>query len=159
MGNCFALCRPNWNSSDRVATTGHHRINVLRVVKTDGKILEYRASILVKDLLVNFSGYGVSLSKEASQHLTPNYELKIGQLCYLLPSPGSVNPTGISSDCTSVRIKRIKVIITKQQLQELLSKKASVEEMLTGLRKGIWDGVDSSPSWRPKLKTILEESE
>ncbi|KAF8379924.1 hypothetical protein HHK36_027389 [Tetracentron sinense] len=134
-------------------------------MKTNGKILEYRSSLLVKDLLVNFSGYGVAVSKEALQHLPPNYELKIGQIYYLHPSSssvGPVSPAGISpladTDGTS-GIKRIKIIITKKQLQELLAKQVSVEEVLAGLQKGTWDGVDSPTSWRPTLGTILEGSE
>ncbi|CAL2275762.1 unnamed protein product [Prunus armeniaca] len=98
MGNCFVLSKQE---------------KVLRVVKTDGKVLEFRAPTLVKDMLMNFSGSGISVSKQASELLPPNYKLKLGK-----------KRTGAAT-------RRIKIFITKQQLQELLTKKISVQEVLS----------------------------
>ncbi|BFG23589.1 hypothetical protein CerSpe_098630 [Prunus speciosa] len=64
MGNCFVLSKQE---------------KVLRVVKTDGKVLEFRAPTLVTDMLMNISGSGISLSKQASELLPPNYKLKLGR--------------------------------------------------------------------------------
>ncbi|KAK9292569.1 hypothetical protein L1049_020543 [Liquidambar formosana] len=164
MGNRFALRRPSWCSCARAAAMAKQQ-KVLRVVKTDGKILEFSVPILVKDLLVKFSGLGVGVSKEASQHLPLNHKLKTGKIYYLLPlaSPaGAIDPAGISSmdnpeqTCGS---KRIKVVITKQQLKELMSKQViSLEEVLSGLEKTACSMV-SSTNWKPKLESIAEGSE
>ncbi|KAF2299496.1 hypothetical protein GH714_032253 [Hevea brasiliensis] len=114
MGNCLASCRP-------IKVT---RGKVLQVVKTDGKMLEFSSPVLVKDVLVNFSGSGIGLSKEAAEHLPLDYELKLGQVYYILPSLRSVET--ISSAQTAGGVKRIKVVITKQQLKQLLTEQAMV---------------------------------
>ncbi|CAI9767748.1 unnamed protein product [Fraxinus pennsylvanica] len=64
------------------------------------------------------------------------------------PSVGAEQPTAV---------KRIKVVITKQQLQALLSKRISVEEVLGVYRS--CNSVDSQTSWKPVLKSIPEENE
>ncbi|KAL6320437.1 hypothetical protein AAG906_007134 [Vitis piasezkii] len=148
MGNCFALCILS-------------KRRVLWVVKRDGKMIQFRGPILVKDVLVNFSGLGVGVSREALQHLPSDYELKIGKVYYLLPCPcssgGSVSAPEVSSMADDggqkgSGMKRIKVVITKQQLQDLLSKQISLEELLLS------QSVDlSSPrNWKPKLDPIPE---
>ncbi|KAL2556294.1 uncharacterized protein Fot_01033 [Forsythia ovata] len=48
-------------------------------------------------------------------------------------------------------VKRIKVVITKQQLQELLSKRTSIEAVILGIDS------DSQTSWKPILQPIPEE--
>lgn len=131
------------------------------MVKRDGKMIQFRGPILVKDVLVNFSGLGVGVSREALQHLPSDYELKIGKVYYLLPCPcssgGSVSAPEVSSVADDggqkgSGMKRIKVVITKQQLQDLLSKQISLEELLLS------QSVDlSSPrNWKPKLDPIPE---
>ncbi|KAJ4953549.1 hypothetical protein NE237_030381 [Protea cynaroides] len=152
MGNCYTLCRPLRSS------TGLDK--VIRIAKSDGKMLEYRAPILVRDVLATLGDYSdVGISKEASKHesLPSDYELKIGNVYYLIPSSAATFPL------ICHKKKQIKVSITKQQLQELLSKTVTVEELLsvcTGLdKKGAWESVDSPTSWRPKLETILEGCE
>lgn len=160
MGNCYALCKP---STD--VTTKHGK--VLQIVKMDGKILQFSSPILVKDMLVNFSSSGIGLSKEASEHLPPNYELKLGKVYYLLPCLSSVGTTSPADNMSSSAdkekdngVRRIKIVITKKQLQELLAKQASVEDVVSGLeRKTCNNGFDSRTSWKPKLESISEGSE
>ncbi|ONI25746.1 hypothetical protein PRUPE_2G317800 [Prunus persica] len=137
MGNCFVLSKPE---------------KVLRVVKTDGKVLEFRAPTLVKDMLMNFSGSGISESKQASELLSPNYKLKLGKVYYMIPLLGSV----AKKDRAATR--RIKIVITKQQLQELLTKQISVQEVLStsGLEQKSCSSNDSSTNWKPKLESIPE---
>ncbi|XP_058085164.1 uncharacterized protein LOC131232730 [Magnolia sinica] len=148
MGNCFILLRPT-------IPKGHDHI--LRVMKTDEKILEYRVPILVKDLLLNFDGYQIGISRKSTQYLPLDYELRLGQMYYLLPSVDDEQKSLPTDDVCSGGSKRIKVIITKQQLQELLSKKVSLEDVLSDFQRG--DSVDSMESWRPKLETIPEGNE
>ncbi|KAK8476186.1 hypothetical protein V6N13_046792 [Hibiscus sabdariffa] len=123
MGNCWALLRPRY-------AKGKPNQNVVRVVKIDGKMLEFKAPLPVKDVLV---------SKTVSPHLPRNYELKMG-------SSSSVADTQQAGG-----VKRIKVVITKQELQQLLNKKVSVAEVLAGLEK--------PRNWKPKLESILEEND
>ncbi|CAK9146501.1 unnamed protein product [Ilex paraguariensis] len=161
MGNCFALCKTIKNFCAGASASKHQK--VLQVVKMDGKIFEFTEPIVVKDLLVNFVGLGVGASKKASQHLPPSYELMLGNVYYLLPLVGTVqttvSPAGVSPPDKREQegsVKRIKVVITKQQLQELLSKQISVQTVLSGLEKKTQLSGDSSISWRPNLESIPE---
>lgn len=151
MGNCLVLQRPN--ASSRVNVAGDKKI--IRVVKIDGKIVEYRHSMLVKDLLMDLVGYGIGASSKASQHLPPNHELRVGNTYYLLPSSGEEMSSETGRDCPAGS-KRIKLIIPKQQLEELLSKKISMEDVVASLRIDTPDDVACTTSWRPRLETILE---
>ncbi|KAG5558906.1 hypothetical protein RHGRI_008748 [Rhododendron griersonianum] len=156
MGNCVG----------GAAADKRHR--VLRIVKVDGKILELKSPITVNDLSVNFSGFGVFVSETASQSLPPACELKMGKIYYLRPFPASTGiisptstPSAVETEETGAA-KRITVVITKQQLQELLSKRISVEDVLSGLGVGgrTSSCIDShSNCWKPKLEPIQEVSE
>ncbi|PON81194.1 hypothetical protein TorRG33x02_229340 [Trema orientale] len=141
----------------------------------DGKILTFTAPTLVKDVLVTVSGGGggfsIGLLKEASSERLPvDYELKLGKVYYVLPSLAtatesfSTNPSGVSSMVASKHeagsgIKRVKIVITKQQLKELLTKQISMEEVLLGLesKRAKWTSADSAPNWKPNLESIPEE--
>lgn len=168
MGNCLVLYKPTTRSCDGAAEDKNHK--VLKIVKIDGKVLELKSPITVNDLLANFSGFGVSVSESASQNLPSTYKLKVGKKYYLRPflnSTGIISPTNTSSPVETEEaaegVKRIKVVITKQQLQELLSKQISVEDVLSGLGVGgrtTSSCVDSaSTCWKPKLEPIEELSE
>ncbi|KAJ4835894.1 hypothetical protein Tsubulata_006153 [Turnera subulata] len=165
MGICLARYRERCTgSSFRILAAGK-KDRVLQVVKTDGKILEFRAPILVKDILLYFSGSGIGMSKEAlDKHLPPNYELKLGETYYILPSLSAVVKTTASTVCQAKAdrgetkgVKRIKVVITKQELQQLLEKQVSVEEILLGVGKtSSTASLDSPKIWKPKLESIPE---
>ncbi|XP_062146800.1 uncharacterized protein LOC133854579 isoform X3 [Alnus glutinosa] len=151
MGSCLR------KSCAQAAVCNHLEV-ILRVVRTDGESLEYTRPMLVKDVLMSFSGYGIGLSERPLKHLPMNYELKVGHVYYLLPlsSTPAACPVDMDGRGTSYT-KRMKVVITKKQLQELLSKKISPEEMLFGVQKGAWCGaVGSMSRWRPVLQTIHE---
>ncbi|RVW22360.1 hypothetical protein CK203_096198 [Vitis vinifera] len=148
MGNCFALCIPS-------------KRRVLWVVKRDGKMIQFRGPILVKDVLVNFSGLGVGVSREALQHLPSDYELKIGKVYYLLPCPcssgGSVSAPEVSSVADDggqkgSGMKRIKVVITKQQLQDLFQSKYHWRSCCCLSRLIYHHPEIGSPSLIPSLK-------
>ncbi|KAJ7015121.1 hypothetical protein NC653_004430 [Populus alba x Populus x berolinensis] len=138
MGNCFALHQLTKRKSCSQSTTTRHE-DVLRVMKTNGEILDYTRSIFIK-------GYGNN-----DHHFFP-----IWNLGGPFRVAGDHSPT---MDNTSGS-KRVKMILTKQELQELLSKKKiAVEEMcLLGMRSVALCGVNSSSRWQPGLETILEES-
>ncbi|KDP32098.1 hypothetical protein JCGZ_12559 [Jatropha curcas] len=149
MGNCFPW--PNFNIFRK-----------RKSFETDGKITEYKKPMLVKDILINFSGYGVSISKKPLQALPYNYKLKIGYVYYLFPASGVSDGGDSVTAATGTTTERIKLIITKQELQELLSNKISAEEMcLLGVNNeddDKWRGTNSSSRWRPVLETIPEGS-
>ncbi|KAL9334547.1 hypothetical protein Peur_071728 [Populus x canadensis] len=159
MGNCLAHCvRPPFiGSCIRIAEAKQEK--VLQVVKTDGKVLEFSTPILVRDILVNFSGSGIGLTQEGIEHhLPPGYELKLGNVYYILPSAPLISPVVDREDQASGGVKRIKVVITKQQLQHLLTKEISVEEVLLGLEQKS-SSLDSPRNWKSNLEPIPEGSE
>lgn len=113
--------------------------------------------------IVKTDGYGVGVSQQASQHLPPEHDLRIGSVYYLLPlGTTSLKDEDALAEDTKVlgsSCKRIKVVIKKQQLQELLSKAISVEEVLSGILKREDCSISNPGSWKPQLETILEGSE
>ncbi|KAI3410531.1 uncharacterized protein J3R85_018730 [Psidium guajava] len=167
MGNFAALCRGYCVSCISISTRQQGK--ALQIVKLDGKIAKLAAPVLVKDLSTNLGGSsGISLSKGDAKQLPLNYELKPGKVYYVLPaaaaaaaatiSPERVpSPAGQSEQSGGVK-KRIKIVITKQQLQQLLSKSVSVEEVLIGIDKGDCQdrGLGSPRNWKPRLDSIPE---
>ncbi|KAG8381581.1 hypothetical protein BUALT_Bualt06G0136400 [Buddleja alternifolia] len=133
----------------------------------DGKIIEFTSPILVKELLINFEGFGVKSSKRASNSdLPPNFELKLGNIYYLLPSKAPLDRAEKRAGSVSVEVeaepnsgvKRIKVVITKKQLQELLSKKTSTERIIFGIDQAR-PVVDPQINWKPSLVSIPEDDD
>ncbi|KAK9122794.1 hypothetical protein Sjap_012396 [Stephania japonica] len=144
MGNCLGL-----------------QNKVIRVMKTDGKVLEYRAPLRVHEVLSEFPGHAISHTLEASKCLDPHTNMLPGHLYYLhqLWSPSSIDNT------TFVRVK---VVITKQELKEMLAKGGLlVDEKMFQIenkesRGGIVtnDGEDDvferCRAWKPVLQSIPE---
>ncbi|KAB1220475.1 hypothetical protein CJ030_MR3G009935 [Morella rubra] len=163
MGSCLAIGREPKSKSFAEAAAMCNHLEVLRVVKTDGKILEYTRPMLVKDILMGCSGYGIGLSERPLRHLPLNYELKLGHVYYLLPvlpSPPAYSSCSVEMDGSTGRTKRVKLVVTKQQLQEFLSEKISVEKILLLGNQNMesYCGVGCVSSSRPLLETIPEGS-
>ncbi|KAJ4726745.1 hypothetical protein OWV82_005395 [Melia azedarach] len=150
MATSFTICIPSISSCIRRRSSTAEQEEVLQIVKMDGKVLEFNSPVLVKDVLVNVSGLGIGLSRQASHHLPPNYQLKLGKVYYTLPSTEASNHAAEPAATTGV-VKRIKVVITKQQLEQLLSKQISVGEVLSVLQ--------TPTNWKPKLESIPEGTE
>ncbi|KAJ0964144.1 hypothetical protein J5N97_029266 [Dioscorea zingiberensis] len=145
MGNCVGVFNP------KRGTTWHcmeEEEQVLRIVKVDGKVLEYSTSVLVRDLISKFDGYGIGVSRGSSRCLTPEHELRVGRVYYLLPlaKDSTDHEDQKKSDDIGVS-RRIKVVLTKQQVQELLSRLQNKEE----------ESGSYGASWKPQLETIFEE--
>ncbi|CAJ1974465.1 unnamed protein product [Sphenostylis stenocarpa] len=152
MGNCLVLCIPSSGSCIMAK-----KVKLVKVAKPDGKILEFSTPIHVKDILTNYPAYGVGVSKEVAEPLPPDHELKAGRLYYLLPSLHSPpNLASLRNVETSCGIKRVKVIITKHQLEQLVNKQISVEDILSEVRTV---GVKFPNNRKPKLDSIPEENE
>lgn len=104
---------------------------VIRIMEPDGKILEYQAPVKVEQVLSHFSGHALSDSFSGFHHLQPDAQLISGQLYYLIPLPSPSkkgkkkkvrfsNPEVNDDQVSSPSVVRIKLIISKQELQELL---------------------------------------
>ncbi|KAF5737446.1 hypothetical protein HS088_TW13G00327 [Tripterygium wilfordii] len=148
---------------------------VIQVMKPDGKILEYRAPINVNQVTSEYSGHAISDTLQViHQHLLPETKLIGGHLYYLVPLPSSPpeirkkkkvrfsNPE--KEDGQGSSVVRIKIIISKQELQEMLQKEGvSVDNMLSHLQ--VQEKVsevdrssedDNSNRWKPALESIAE---
>ncbi|KAJ1379824.1 hypothetical protein SESBI_46542 [Sesbania bispinosa] len=158
MGNCLVL-----------------EANVVRIMKSDGKVLEYKTPIKVHQILNQFSGHAIS---DSLKHLHPNSRLLNGHLYYLVPLPPPkanskkkvrfAEPEVVEGAKES-GVVRIKLVISKQELQHMVLQKGgiSVNEMLSlahGDRGLIMDGEedvcrkndDGSQVWKPVLESIPE---
>ncbi|XP_050228613.1 uncharacterized protein LOC126677852 [Mercurialis annua] len=155
MGNCIVL-----------------QEKVIKVIKSDGKILEYKAPIKVQQVLSDFSGHAISNSLQDLQHLLPETKLHGGSFYYLVPLPlPSVQakkkvrfsiPEEEHKQETGV--VRIKLVISKQELQEILQKGGvSVNNMVSQLQSqqkvqivDTSDNDDNNKNWKPVLESIPE---
>ena len=160
MGNCLVL-----------------QEKMVRVMKSDAKIVEYETPIKVHQVLTQFPGHAISDSLQVLQHLHPNTKLVKGQLYYLVPMPPP--PSSPKASKKKVRfakpevegakesgVVRIKMVISKQQLHDMMLQKGgiSVNQLLSlaHSEKGMVDGDVSEKSdngsqgWKPGLESIPE---
>ncbi|WJX34356.1 hypothetical protein P8452_22478 [Trifolium repens] len=89
----------------------------------------------------------VRVTKE-DETLSQDDELKGGKLYYLIPHNKEAESEG--------GIKRIKVLITKKQLQQLVTEQISLQELLSVVKT---DGVNLRCDRKPILDSIPEENE
>lgn len=155
MGNCLAL-----------------QENLVQVMKTDGKILEYKAPLKVHQVLSQYSGHAISQTLQVEQHLQPEAELRAGQLYYLLPVP--VSSMELDKEYSNTKevagkencgVVRIKLVIRKQDLEEMLSEGGTIEDVILQLQnkqsvdsfKNLNTGASqNSRGWKPVLPSIPE---
>ncbi|XP_057721713.1 uncharacterized protein LOC130935824 [Arachis stenosperma] len=155
--------------------------NVVKIMKTDGKVLEYKAPIKVEQVLVDFSGHVVSDS--LLRHLQPNTKLLGGSLYHLVPPPPppSQQPSTPKSskkvrfaepevqDVQESKVVTIKVVISKQQLRDMMQKGVvSVDKMLSMVHRENQVATDDDDdeeegnrdfcdnAWKPPLESITE---
>ncbi|CAL9058733.1 uncharacterized protein LOC135595007 [Musa acuminata AAA Group] len=143
MGNCLVL----------------QEKKVIRIVKMDGEILRYRSPMKVQQVLDEFPGHAVSDALPVVTYLDPALCLRQGQLYYLLPpkKPAAAVETSVGEE----GVIRIKLVITKQQLKDMLSKGGvSHGDMVSFLRgQGGRSGAsekERSMEWKPTLESIPE---
>ncbi|KAJ8899628.1 hypothetical protein K2173_018602 [Erythroxylum novogranatense] len=151
MGNCLVL-----------------KQNVIRVMNPDGKILEYKAPIIVQQVLSDFSGHALSVSLQSLQHLRPDTKLLVGHLYYLvpasIPSPQVKKKVRFSipeKGDEGSKVVRIKLIISKKELQEMLQKGGvSVGDMVSQLQgqqrvHQVDTSYNDDKCWKPALESII----
>ncbi|KAM0980584.1 uncharacterized protein LOC126600717 [Malus sylvestris] len=155
--------------------------NVTKIMRPDGKILEYSADMKVYQVLSEFSGHAISETAPNYQHLRPDSKLLGGHLYYLVPLPlpppkkASQKKVRFSEPEAErpepeqeTKVVRIKLVISKKELQEMLTKGgvAVLDEMVSRLQSEE-KGIDKSNSnsfnvdgncegWKPALESIPE---
>ncbi|XP_010251984.1 PREDICTED: uncharacterized protein LOC104593717 [Nelumbo nucifera] len=145
---------------------------VIKVVTSNGGIMELRAPITVECITNEFPGHGIFRSRDLfSQPLLHNQELRSGELYYLLPltagrgaritRDGDIRPNGISSSslvtpyrmsfdnqgilkrsesevvfprCSNTGVWKVKLVISREQLMEILSQEARTEALIESVR-------------------------
>lgn len=150
MGNCLA----------------DNQQRIVRIIKVDGKVLEYKAPIEVQQVLSDFPDhYEISENLTTDRVLRPETKL-VGRGTYFL-RPASLPAVETAKGRTVVRVK---VVISKQELKELLLRKGGVSvcEMVSQLqskqrlnRVDMSGGDDDSETykckgWKPALESIAE---
>ncbi|KAL3825764.1 hypothetical protein ACJIZ3_021793 [Penstemon smallii] len=161
MGNCLVL-----------------QEKVVRVMKTDGKILVYKTPIKVHQVLSEFTHHAISDKFRVVRHLHPNTELLRGRLYYLLPLPVAPTPIKNKKKKKTVRfsddvleeearkvtgVVRIKLVISKQELQAILRDAragGSVDDMISQAQKepivNKLASNERAKGWLPSLEIIPE---
>ncbi|KAK9724885.1 hypothetical protein RND81_05G105800 [Saponaria officinalis] len=113
---------------------------MLLVMKmNDGKLLEFKKSMKVKNLLLNCPNSYVGLFNEATQPLPLEYNLKIGKIYYLFPKLCNIYNNARRIPKPNDGAIRIKVVITRHQLQLLLSNRVQVESIIMDGKQ--WDNM------------------
>ncbi|XAR69747.1 hypothetical protein NMG60_11001453 [Bertholletia excelsa] len=150
---------------------------VIKVMKPDGIVLEYKAPIRVHQVLSQFAGHAISDTLPVVRHLRPDTEMSGGQLYHLLPlsvtSPAPpkkkkrvrfANP-GVEAADQESRVVRIKLVISKQELEMILSKgEVSVADLVSRMQhesttqndKLEENSKQSFKGWEPLLESIPE---
>ncbi|XP_065856863.1 uncharacterized protein [Euphorbia lathyris] len=153
-----------------------HQQNQIKIMKPDGKILEYKTPTIVHQVLSDFPTYAVSDSSFPPFHyLLPHTQLIPGNFYYLIPlplsSPKSKKKVRFSipeqenkQETQEEEVVRIKVIISKQELQEILLQNGgliSVNHMVSKLQQVVQkiDSSDDGKNWKPVLESIPELGE
>ncbi|XP_074565111.1 uncharacterized protein LOC141821640 [Curcuma longa] len=137
---------------------GLEKKKVVRIMRMDGQILHYQPPLKVQQVLNEFPGHSISDALPAITYLDPAMFMRRGRLYYLLPPENQIMETG-----DAVGVVRVKLVITKQQLKDMLSEGGiALDGMLSVLlreqrRKHSASGEKERPiEWRPTLESIPE---
>ncbi|XP_047335604.1 uncharacterized protein LOC124939140 [Impatiens glandulifera] len=150
---------------------------IIKVMKTDGKVLEYKSPIKIHQVLSDFAGHAISDKLPVVQHLHPDIDMVVGNIYYLLPLPllseekqkkrvRFANPAEEARQESS-GVVRIKLVMTKKELHMMLNKGSlSVDDMLSNLKeiKQVPNQSEQlkddsrfwNKEWKPELESIPE---
>ncbi|KAF8118874.1 hypothetical protein N665_0002s0176 [Sinapis alba] len=158
---------------------------VIKIVRNDGKVLEYRKPICVHHILTQFSGHSV-FDNNTSCHLLPDAKLLSGRLYYLLPTTINKKKTkkvtfadpeveeeddhddtsqskSNKGENTNASVVRMKIVVSKQELEKLLQGGSVHEMVYQTLEKQVLhtdddddDNLECNGGWRPVLDSIPE---
>ncbi|XP_031274277.1 uncharacterized protein LOC116132748 [Pistacia vera] len=135
-----------------------HQEKMIKVMRSDGKVLEYKSPIKVEDVLSEFSGHSLSDSLPEIRKLRPDVKLVGGNLYFLVPKVEKKkvrfsDQKAAGDGQGTAGIVRIKMVISKQELQELMQKGGvSVEDMISQKK----NEAEYSQVWKPELESIPE---
>ncbi|XP_010931137.1 uncharacterized protein At1g66480 [Elaeis guineensis] len=141
MGNCLVL-------QDK---------KMIKIMRMDGKILRYQSPLKAYQILSEFPEHAIFDALPVVHHLDPTTDMRSGQLYYLLPLKTPIKETGLGTG-----VVRIKLVISKQELKDLLLKGGVTFDNMISLgqrrpsnrRSG--DGEEKCIGWRPALESIQE---
>ncbi|XP_057505600.1 uncharacterized protein LOC130788910 [Actinidia eriantha] len=161
MGNCFVK-----------------QENIIKVVKTDGKVLEYKAPIKAHQVLSDFPGHAISDTLPAARWLRPDDPLIGGHVYYLLPLQGPpdavdkkrvrfASPEREDGGGSTGGVVRIKVVMSKKELEVMLRKGGiSLCDLVSHVENkestdqneefGGEENIGRCEGWKPVLKSIPE---
>ncbi|KAL7092228.1 hypothetical protein ACP275_12G152800 [Erythranthe tilingii] len=158
MGNCLVL-----------------EEKIVRVMKTDGKILEYKSPIKVHQILSEFSNHAISDKLPVLKHLHPNTEMVQNHLYYLLPPPLPIKTTTATKTKKKKTVRfsddvidnhenratgsvvRIKLVISKKELQAMLiNGGVSVDDLISNQMQKEESTNGRAVSLSPALESIPE---
>ncbi|CAH8339496.1 unnamed protein product [Eruca vesicaria subsp. sativa] len=149
---------------------------VIKIMRNDGEVVEYRGPMKVHDILTQVSGhYSLFDSLSNNCHLHPQAKLLCGRLYYLIPKQTSTvkhkktkkvrfaNPEVEKEEDTkekSPSVVRVKMVVSKQELEKLIQG-GSVQEMVyRSLDKQHLchdaAAAECLRGWRPLLDSIPE---
>ncbi|KAL6988418.1 hypothetical protein U1Q18_014168 [Sarracenia purpurea var. burkii] len=157
---------------------------LIRVMKPDGKILEYKAPLKAHQVMSDFPGHAISDTLPVLGYLRPDSEMIGGHLYYLLRSPPALPGPAVEKkrvrfanpeiddggEAGNGGVVRIKLVISKQELEVLLRKGgvSVVEDMVSDhlqMKQNpyqneevelVSDDNGSSEGWKPVLESIPE---
>lgn len=139
----------------------------VRILKTDMKFLECKSSIKVNQVSSEFSQNAISDEVSDVKYLDPEDELRLLPAVSPLPVKKIKKKVQFADDgLEDSRVVRIKLVLTRQKLQEMLGKGGiSVDHMITEVQKEEDTyGFESNErgdaavpkGWSPALESIPE---
>ena len=152
---------------------------MIKIMRNDGEVVEYRGPMKVHDILTQFSGhYSLFDSLSNHCHLHPQAKLLCGRLYYLMPKQTTTvkhkktkkvrfaNPEVENEGDTkekSPSVVRVKMVVSKKELEKLLQGGSVHEVVYRSLDKQhlCRDDDDAAADecltgWRPLLDSIPE---
>ncbi|CAO2824040.1 unnamed protein product [Amaranthus hypochondriacus] len=145
----------------------------VQVVKPDGKILEYKPSTTVCEVLSEFPSHELSDKLPILQYMSPNVTLLAGRLYYLVPVPSLTRkiknkkvrfaePEKAEERKGQDSRLTVKLVIRKQELKEMLEHGGvSIDELVA--KRHVAGGLENldeyrcgRSTWIPAMQSISE---
>lgn len=135
---------------------------IIKVIKTNGEVLEYKSPIKVHQVLSKHANHAISDVLPMVRYLGHQDNLIAGHIYYLFLLPVDWLES-VKNHGTSVRIK---LVVTKQEYEVMLKKGGvSVSDLVSHIEKDGSlierdDGVDGEDDgrWKPSLESIFESN-
>ncbi|KAJ3703578.1 hypothetical protein LUZ61_007283 [Rhynchospora tenuis] len=131
------------------------RSEAIKIMKIDGKMLTYASPIKVYQVLEGFPGHMISDPLSIPQQLSLMSDMLSGRQYYMLPVEKQIE-TGFGHDS----VVRVKLVISKKELKEMLTKEELPLEDIISLFQASDQRKESDEErvrgWRPSLASIPE---